>query len=145
MSNFDYEAGKRFREEGEIVDALRCFKSAVEQDRDFVEGYIDLAVTYLLAFEESGDPLCLDSSRNVCQSGLRRDPDDSQRRRLIEVQTKVEDLLLESQKAEMDAMTDAMADAEMAPAVLAGPGLDPDLGDELDRIAEDTGDTELGH
>lgn len=145
MGNFDFEAGKRLRDEGEIVDALRCFKSAVEQDRDFVEAYIELAVTYLLAFEESGDPLCLDSSRNVCVTALRRDPEESQRRRLIDIQTKVEDLLLESQKAEMDAMTDAMADSEMAPAPLAGPGLDPDLAEELERFVEDPGDGDLGH
>jgi len=145
MGNFDFEAGKRFRDEGEIVDALRCFKSAVEQDRDFVEGYVELAATYLLAFEESGDPLCLDSARKVCVAGLRRDPDESQRHRLFEIQTNVEDLLLESQKAEMDAMTAAMADPEMAPAALAGPGLDPDLGGQLETFVEDPGDGDLGH
>jgi len=145
MSNFDFEAGKRFLHEGELVDALRCFKSAVEQDRDFVEGYVELATAYLVAFEESGDPLCLDSSRNVCQAGLRRDPDETQRRRLLHLQSEVEDLLLESQKAEMDAMTDAMGDAETAPGALAGPGLDPDLPDDPNRFVEDPGEGDLGH
>jgi len=145
MGNFDFEAGKRFRKEGEIVDALRCFKSVVDADRDFVDGYIELATTYLLAFEESGDPLCLDSCRNVCLAGLRREPDEEQRHQLLHVQSSVEDLLLESQKAEMDAMTDAMSDAETSPAPLAAPGLDPDLEDELERIAEDSSDGERGH
>ena len=120
MSNFDFTAGKRFREEGDIVEAIRCLKSALEQDRDHVESYIELCRTYAVAFHESGDPLCLDSARKVCLSGQRRDGSEEQRKILAELQEQIEGLLLESQKAEMDAITDALDQ------VPTGPGLLPD-------------------
>lgn len=122
MKNFDFEAGKRFRKEGEIVEALRCFRSALDEDKDFVETYVELALTYVLAFEDSGDPLCLDSARKVCLAGLRREPTEPQRRRLIEIQDKVEDLILESEKAEADALADAMEDASEETAAEAPAG-----------------------
>jgi hypothetical protein len=148
MKNFDFEAGKRFRKEGEIVEALRCFRSALDEDRDSVETYVELALTYVLAFEDSGDPLCLDSARKVCLAGLRREPTEAQRSRLIEIQDKVEDLILESEKAEADAMADAMGSgAESAPEandLPAGPtGLSPDLLEE-DEEFEDPG-KDRGH
>ena len=110
MKSIDLETGRRFREEGEVAEALRCFQAALEDDRDSIEIYIELALTYILAFEESGDPLCLDSARKVCISALRRQPEELERRRLFRIQTQIEDLLLESQKAEMDAMADALHD-----------------------------------
>ena len=145
MGEFDFEAGKRFREKGEIVDALRCFKSVLEEDRDAIEAYIELARTYIIAFEGSGDPLCLDCARKVCIAGLRRDSTDADRRELFKIQDRVEDLLLESQKAEVDAMTDAMADAGF------GTGFSPDveptdgLLDDLDFPLGEDPETERGH
>jgi hypothetical protein len=143
MKNFDFEAGKRFRKEGDIVEALRCFRSALDEDKDSVETYVELALTYVLAFEDSGDPLCLDSARKVCLAGLKREPDGAQRRKLIEIQDKVEDLILESEKAEADAMADAMegaAPAEEAPSISADLPLDPLMeDDELDDPGEDRG------
>jgi hypothetical protein len=108
MKNFDFEAGKRFRKEGDIVEALRCFRSALDEDKDSVATYVELALTYALAFEDSGDPLCLDSARKVCLAGLKREPTDAQRSKLIEIQDRIEDLILESEKAEADAMADAI-------------------------------------
>ncbi len=145
MGNFDFEAGKRFREEGDLAEALRCLKSALDLERDSIEIYIELATTYLVAFEESGDPLCLDSARKVCLAAMRRECLDSERRALVELQDRVDGLLVESQKAEMDAMSDAIA--ESAP----GPGVLPD--DEsarrpFDDIAEfrnGGSDDDLGH
>src|SRR5882724_1218129 len=108
MKNFDFEAGKRFRKEGEIVEALRCFRAALDEDRDWVETYLELAATYILAFEDSGDPLCLDSARKVCLAGLKRDPIEKERRQLLAIQDRIEDLILDSEKAEADAMSDAL-------------------------------------
>jgi hypothetical protein len=143
MKNFDFEAGKRFRKEGDIVEALRCFRSALDEDKDYVETYVELALTYVLAFEDSGDPLCLDSARKVCLAGLKREPSDTQRRKLIEIQDKIEDLILESEKAEADAMADAMeggaAGAEI-PSISGDLPPDPLMeDDELDDPGEDRG------
>jgi hypothetical protein len=145
MGDFYLEAGKRFREQGEIVEALRCFKSALEKDRGSIDAYIELARTYILAFEGSGDPLCLDCARKVCVAGLRRDPMDAEHRRLFEIQDRIEDLLVESQKAEVDAMTDAMEDAGF------GTGLSPDIEptdgllDDLDSPLGEDPEIERGH
>jgi hypothetical protein len=145
MGNFDFEAGKRFREEGDLAESIRCLKSALDQDRDAIEIYVELARTYLAAFDESGDPLCLDSARKVCLAAMRRDCPDSERRTLVELQDRVDALLLESQKAEMDAMADAMVDA--AP----GPGLLPDDEsarrpfDDIGEFRDGGSDDDLGH
>jgi hypothetical protein len=145
MSIFDLEAGKRFRHEGEIVDALRCFRSALEQDRDSFETYVELAFTYLMAFDDSGDPLCLDSARNVCVAGLRREPPKKQHDQLFELQEKIETLLLDSQKAEMDAMTDAIAEPVAGPELVADPSLDPDLTEKLGQVIGKAPDDEISH
>lgn len=145
MGNFDFEAGKRFRAEGDLAEAIRCLKSALEQDRDSIEVYVELATTYLVAFDESGDPLCLDSARNVCLSAMRRDCSDPERRALVQMQDRVDALLLESQKAEMDAMADAMVDA------VPGPGLLPDDEtarrpfDDIGEFRNGGSDDDLGH
>lgn len=147
MKSFDLEAGRRFREEGDIAEALRCLRSAVDDDRDNVDAYIELGLTYVLAFEDSGDPLCLDSARKVCLSGLRRNPSESQRRRLIELQDRVEDLVLESAKAEADALTDAMTEVLRDDVTVAG---DSDLAsdasqtDDVDLLIEDPEDPTEG-
>jgi tetratricopeptide (TPR) repeat protein len=143
---FDFEAGKRFLAEGDILEALRCFKSALESDRSFVEAYVELAITYVLAFEDSGDPLCLDSARKVCLAGLKRDPTPEERRKLFEIQEKVEDLLLESHKAEADAMADAMEDGAYKGLPIVDSGLpdeDPEVF-EAEEI-EDEIEEEKGH
>lgn len=148
MSDFDFQAGKRFREEGDLAEAIRCLKSAVEQNGGFIEAFVELGRTYIMAFHESGDPLCLDSARKVCLAALRRDCDEEQRALLTAMQDRVEELLLESQKAEMDAMTDAMDQME------SGPGLLPDdesMPRPLDEITEFRGtgrgdpEDDLGH
>jgi hypothetical protein len=147
MKNFDFEAGKRFREEGDIVEALRCFRSALDVDKSSVETYVELALTYILAFEDSGDPLCLDSARKVCLAGLRREPSPEQGRRLFELQEKVEDLILESHKAEADAMSDAMEDGAFSHGVapdeasLGGNGAESAGADETedDEVEEERG------
>ncbi len=145
MGDFDFEAGKRFREKGEIVDALRCFKSALQEDRDAIEAYVELARTYILAFEGSGDPLCLDCARKVCVAALRRDPAEIHRRVLFEIQDQIEDLLLESQKAEVDAMTDAMEDAGFDAGF--SPDIEPTDGllDDLDIPLGEDPEIERGH
>jgi hypothetical protein len=118
VDNFDLEAGKRFREEGDLVEAIRCLKSALEQDKDCIEPYVELARTYLVAFHESGDPLCLDAAREVGMAALRRDPGYEDRQVLTALQDRVDALLLESQKAEMDAMSAAMDGVGLGPALL---------------------------
>jgi tetratricopeptide (TPR) repeat protein len=135
MKNFDFEAGRRFREEGDIAEALRCFQSALEEDRENVETYVELALTYIVAFEESGDPLCLDSARKVCLSGLRREPSEAQRSRLLGLQDKVDELLVESEKAEADATADAMEEALKAeePAYIE----EPLAGEIIGEVGED--------
>jgi hypothetical protein len=145
MGNFDFEAGKRLRREGEIVDALRCLKSALEQERDDVEIYVELAQTYLLAFDESGDPLCLDSARKVCLAGLRREPTEEERHTLLEIQDGVENLLMESQKAEMDAMTDAMKDGALDSGSVVDPPGAPDFLSDLDDELAEEPEGERGH
>lgn len=138
MNSFDFEAGKRFLAEGDLVEALRCLRSALDENKDNVEIYVVLANAYIAAFEDSGDPLCLDSARKVCLAGLRREPDADQRRALFEIQNKVEDLILESEKAEMDAIQDAMKESgfreEDLPADAGGfpeePGVDDLLAEE---------------
>jgi hypothetical protein len=148
MSSFDFNAGRRFREEGDIVEAIRCLKSAVEQDRDFIPAYIELGITYVVAFHESGDPLCLDSARNLCLAALRRDCPGEERQILMEMQDQVEGLIVESQKAAMDAMSDAI---EGAP---PGSDLIPDdepMARVLDEVTDLYGmgpgstDDEFGH
>ena len=110
MKSSDLEEGRRLRKKGDVAEALKHLQAALDEDRDCIEIYVELALTYILAFEESGDPLCLDSARGVCISGLRRQPTEVERKRLFEIQDQIEDLLLDSQKAEMDAMTDALED-----------------------------------
>jgi len=146
MKRFDFEAGKRFRRDGEIAEALRCFRSALDDDSEFVEAYIELALTYVQAFEDSGDPLCLDSARKVCLSGLRREPNERERRTLIEIQDQIEDLILESEKAEADAMSDALGGTgaddglPLEPATLKDlPSLDAFEEDDLDDPEKDRG------
>ena len=134
MKKFDLEAARRLRAEGNIAEALRLFLSALKENRSSVEIYIDLAVTYLVAFEDSGDPLCLDWARDVCLAGLKRDPTDAQRRRLLEIQNAIEDLLLESHKAEADAMADAMEDGAFSRGL---PIDDSGLLDDADLAFED--------
>ncbi|MBI3450176.1 MAG: hypothetical protein HY049_14830 [Acidobacteria bacterium] len=143
MKKFDFEAGKRFRKEGEIVEALRCFRAALDEDRDSVETYLELAATYILAFEGSGDPLCLDSARKVCLAGLKRDPSEKQRLHLLGIQDRIEDLILDSEKAEADAMSDAM-DAGAVSIPEPGPGdLSSDAALEDDEL--EGPDEERGH
>ncbi len=143
MKNFDFEAGRRFREEGDIAEALRCFRNALDENKDDVETYVELALTYIVAFEESGDPLCLDSARKVCLSGLRRNPTEAQRSKLIELQDQIEDLILESERAEADVMADAMDDSSpgAAPPASAGDiiGEVPDVEDDTPEDPEDRG------
>jgi len=132
MTRFDFEAGKRFRKEGEIAEALRCFRAALDEDKEYVETYVEMALTYILAFEDSGDPLCLDSARKVCISGLRREPTDPQRQTLIQIQDQIEDLILESERAEVDAMTDAMNDPSVSAPIEDPPGVPSDILEEDD-------------
>ena len=141
MTKFDFEAGKRFRKDGEVAEALRCFRAALDEDKDFVETYVELALTYILAFEDSGDPLCLDSARKVCLSGLRREPTDAQRLTLIQIQDQIEDLILESEKAEVDAMSDAVNDPSGITPIEDPPGLPRDVleDDDFDDPEKDRG------
>ena len=147
MKNFDLEAGKRFREEGDIAEALRCLRSALEDSPESVGTYIELALTYVLAFEESGDPLCLDSARKVCLAGLRREPNEKERKKLLDMQDKIEDLILESEKAEADAMKDAMIAGEAAegPVNLGQNLLENGAVDEEDDEVDLGGPPERGH
>lgn len=145
MGAFDFEAGKRFLEQGEIGDALRCFKNALEENRDAVETYIALAQTYVLAFDESGDPLCLDSARKVCIAGLRREPSDAERRQLFDLQDRIEDLLLESQRAEVDALTDAMEDAGLDSGFSPNDEPTDGLLDDVDPPSGEEPEPERGH
>lgn len=146
MSNFDLEAGKRFRKERNLLEALRCMKSAVEADRDDMEAYVELARTYILAFDESGDPLCLDSARKVCIAGLRRDPGELEKRLLFEMQDQVEEMLLESQKAEVDAMSDALNDSSASGDSLLPTDASTDgLLEEIEDRFGDKPDFERGH
>ncbi len=145
MGNFDFEAGKRFREEGDLAEALRCLKSALDQERDSIEIYVELATTYLVAFEESGDPLCLDSARKVCLSAMRRDCLDTERRALLELQDRIDGLLVESQKAEMDAMSDAISESAPGPGVLPDDEAARRPFDDIAEFRNGGSDDDLGH
>ncbi|HXI04485.1 MAG TPA: hypothetical protein VNI57_15030 [Candidatus Saccharimonadales bacterium] len=145
MGNFDFEAGKRFREEGDLAEAIRCLKSALEQDRDSIETYIELTVTYIAAFDESGDPLCLDSARHTCMAGLRRECSAEERGVLQRFQDHVEGLLLESQKAEMDAMSDAMDQMAQGPDLLPDDEATARPFDEMMDLRDKGPDDDPGH
>ena len=102
MGNFDLESGKRYLEEGEYADALRCLLSSVQADPSDAEVYLALIAAYDMAWEASGDPLVLDQIRKVAQAGLKRDATPAQRAALEQALDQVDALLLEEQQAEAE-------------------------------------------
>jgi hypothetical protein len=84
MSNFDFETGRRYLAEGDVVEAIRCFLASLDVDRSHVPTYVELFRAYETAFHESGDPDVLDQMRKVAIAGLKRGPTEEQKRFLEE-------------------------------------------------------------
>lgn len=100
MGNFDLESGKRLMEEGDFVEAIRCFLSSLDQDPTDPEAYLELFKAYTVAWHDSGDPLVLDQMRKVAVAGLKRHPAPHQRRLLEEGLDRTEEEIAEVQRAE---------------------------------------------
>jgi len=103
MGNFDLESGKRFMEEGDLVEGLRCFLASIDQDPGNPEAYVELFKAYHAAWEESADPLVLDQMRKVALAGLKRGPSDIQRAFLQEGLDATEEMIIAVQQAEQEA------------------------------------------
>jgi len=103
MGNFDLESGKRFMEEGDFVEGLRCFLASIDQDPGDPEAYVELFKAYHVAWEESGDPLVLDQMRKVALAGLKREPREDQRAFLKEGLDRTEEMIIAVQQAEEEA------------------------------------------
>lgn len=110
MGNFDFESAKRFLEEGEYVEAIRCLLASLDEDPSNVEAYVVLFRAYDHAWHESDDPLVLDQMRKVALAGLKRGPDGEQRAFLEGALDRVEGIILEVQREEEAA---ARAEAEI--------------------------------
>ena len=103
MGNFDFESGRRFLEEGEFVEAIRCLLASLDEDPANVEAYAVLFRAYDHAWHESDDPLVLDQMRKVAIAGLRRGPTPEQRAFLEAALDRVEGIILEVQHEEEEA------------------------------------------
>ena len=110
MGNFDFESAKRFLEEGEYVEAIRCLLASLDEDPGNVEAYVVLFRAYDHAWHESDDPLVLDQMRKVAIAGLKRGPDGEQQAFLEGALDRVEGIILEVQREEEAA---ARAEAEI--------------------------------
>ena len=95
MGNFDFESGRRFLAEGEIVEALRSLLASLEEDPSNVEAYLALFEAYDRAFHEWGDTMVLDQMRKVALAGLRRAGDATMRERLQGCLDRADALILE--------------------------------------------------
>jgi hypothetical protein len=115
MGNFDLESGKRLMDEGDLVDAIRCFLSSVDQDPTDPEAYVELFKAYALAWHESGDPLVLDQMRKVAIAGLKRGASPGQRRLLEEGLEQTEAEIVAIQQAEEDLERQQAARARKLP------------------------------
>jgi hypothetical protein len=100
MSNFDFETGRRYLEEGDIVEAIRCLLASLDVDRSHVPTYIALFEAYEAAWHDSGDPDVLDQMRKVALAGLKRGPTEEQRRFLDEGLDRTEECIIHVQRAE---------------------------------------------
>lgn len=94
MGNFDFESGKRYLEEGDAAEAIRCLLSSLAMDPSCVPAYVALMHSYELAWTESHDPDVLDQIRKVSLAGLKRNPDTDQRQVLTEGLDRADDRLL---------------------------------------------------
>jgi predicted Zn-dependent protease len=103
MGNFDLESGRRYLQEGEYAEALRCLLSSVQADPADPDVYLALIEAYEMAWEASGDPLVLDQVRKVAMAGLKRRATSEQRAHLTAALDRVDALLLEEQQAEAEA------------------------------------------
>jgi len=79
MANFDFESGRRYMAEGDIVEGIRCLLASLDLDPDYVPAYIELFKAYKQAWVESSDPDVLDQMRKVAVAGLKREADAAQR------------------------------------------------------------------
>ena len=102
MGNFDLESGKRLLREGDLVEAIRCLLSSIDQDPSEPESYVELFNAYALAWQESGDPLVLDQMRKVAVAGLKRQVSPDQRRLLEEGLDSTEEQIAAFQREEED-------------------------------------------
>ena len=100
MGNFDLESGKRFLEEGELVEGIRCLLASIDQDPSDPEAYVELFKAYDAAWHESGDPLVLDQMRKVAVAGLKRSPAAGPRGFLQEALDRTEQVIIAMQQAE---------------------------------------------
>ena len=94
MSNFDFETGRRYLREGDVVEAIRCFLASLDVDRSHIPTYVELFKAYEAAWRDSGDPEVLDQMRKVAIAGLKRGPTEEQRRFLDEGLDRVEEQII---------------------------------------------------
>src|SRR5262245_18106453 len=121
MGNFDFESGKRFIEEGDLAEGIRCFLASLDQDPSAVETYIELLKAYEHAWHESADPMVLDQMRKVAVDGLKRDPTDEQRRLLVEGRDRADEQNLAVQRAEEDLERQEASRARRLPVITDTP------------------------
>jgi hypothetical protein len=100
MSNFDFETGRRYLTEGDVVEAIRCLLASLDVDRSHVPTYIALLEAYEIAWHDSGDPEVLDQMRKVALAGLKRSPTAEQRRTLDDGLDRAEECIIHLQSAE---------------------------------------------
>lgn len=100
MSNFDFETGRRYLEEGDVVEAIRCLLASLDVDRSHVQTYCELFRAYEAAWHDSGDPEVLDQMRKVALAGLKRGPTGEQRAFLDEGLDRTEECIIHVQREE---------------------------------------------
>jgi uncharacterized protein with von Willebrand factor type A (vWA) domain len=100
MGNFDFESGRRFMTEGDLVEGIRSFLASLDVDPDHAQTYVELFKAYECAWDETGDPEILDQMRKVAIAGLKREPADEQRRFLQEGLDRTEERIVSVQRAE---------------------------------------------
>lgn len=98
MGNFDFESGRRFMAEGDLVEGIRCFLAALDIDPGHTPTYVELFKAYEIAWAESYDPEVLDQMRKVAIAGLKREPNEEERFFLQEGLDKTEEQIIQVQR-----------------------------------------------
>lgn len=103
MGNFDFESGRRFMADGDLVEAIRCFLASLDLDPGHTQTYVELFRAYEHVWSESGDPEVLDQMRKVAVAGLKRHPAEQQRVFLDAGLDRAEEWIVRIQQAEQEA------------------------------------------
>ena len=121
MGNFDFESGKRFIQEGDLAEGIRCFLASLDQDPRAVETYVELFKAYEHAWHESADPMVLDQMRKVAVAGLKRGPSGEQRQWLEEGLDRADEQIAAVQRAEEELEREEASRARRLPVITDTP------------------------